>query len=367
MNVLVVGGGIMGTSVALELRNRGADVTVLERAVPGAEASSAAGGMLAPQVEAHAPGPFLDLCLRSRSLYPNWVKGLQERTGVDVGYVESGTLKVAFDEASAHTLEAMVAWQKASGLRAEFLDGAGARKVEPLLSGAAVAAAHLLDDAQLDAPRLMKALTVAAAQAGASFRQGHARTVVAEGDRAVGVDLDGEVLRADAVVLAAGSWSSLVAGAKVDPKVVQPVRGQMVELELKRPPFRKLVFGVKGYLVPRADGRVTLGSTMEHAGYARDVTAGGVHAILSNALQLFPTLADAPIVRTWAGLRPWTQDGLPVLGQGPLEQLFLATGHFRNGILLAPITARTVAELVLGQKPQVSVEPWRYARFAAAR
>lgn len=364
MNAVIVGGGIMGTSVALELRRRGLEVTVLERSVPGAEASTAAAGMLAPQLEGHGPGSFLDLCLRSRAMYGKWTEALTAATGIDVGFLECGALQAAFDDAQAHALEAQVAWQQGIGLRAELLDGAQARDRVALLSDDAVAAAWLPDDAQVDTEKLMRALTAACEKAGARFRRGYVHSVVEKDGRAVGVDLGGELLPADAVVLAAGSWSGLVAGARIDPRLVRPVRGQMALLELRARPFEPILAGSHGYVVPRADGRVVLGSTSEDAGFDKDVTLGGLHQVLGKALRLAPRLAEARIERTWAGLRPATSDGLPVLGQGPLERLFLATGHFRNGILLAPITARLIGQLVAGEPPSAPLESFRYGRLA---
>lgn len=362
MNVLIVGGGIMGLSVAVDLAKSGQRVTVLERSIPGAEASSAAAGMLAPQLEMSHPGPFLDLCLRSRGLYPAWAKELEQRSGVDVEYVESGSLSVGFTEVEAHELDSQVAWQRAAGLRADFLTGAELRRFEPKLSDKALAAAYHPDDHQVDPSKLMKALSIAAARAGALFRTGYVRSLVEENGRVIGADVDGERLTAELVVLAAGSWSGLVAGGHVDPRVVKPARGQMVGLELRQPPTRCFLMSHSGYVVPRKDGRVLCGSTMELVGYDKHVTAKGVTKILSAAMDLVPELADASVTSTWSGLRPWSQDGLPLLGDSGVPGLLLATGHFRNGILLAPITAKVVGQLVRGEKVSVDLKPFRGQR-----
>lgn len=353
----------MGCGIALRLCQAGARVTVLERSIPGAEASSAAGGILAPQMEAEAPGPFLELCLRSRGLYPDFAAELQALSGVNVGYLPSGLLSLAFDEAGAQRLEATVSWQRASGLRAELLRTAEVLALEPQLSPRVVAAAHFPDDHQVDNRLLTRALTMAAARVGATFRTGHVRGVVEEKGRAVGVDLDGETLRADAVVIAAGSWSGLVQGSAVDPRVVRPARGQMVQFQTRLPLFSRVLFSDKGYVIPRADGRVIAGSTLEFAGFEKSVTAEGLHRILSLSMELCPALASAPVQETWAGLRPYTDDHLPILGAGALPGLFLATGHFRNGILLAPLTARLMAQVVLGERPPVDLAPFRFDRF----
>lgn len=363
MKVIVIGGGIMGMSIALELRRtEDLEVTVLERSIPGAEASSAAAGMLAPQFEGTAPGPMMDLCLLSRMAWPKWAAELQERSGVDVGYIPSGGLQIAFTEDEVHALDAKIAWQSAVGLRAELLSGAQLTSREPRLNPKALAAADFPDDHQVDPRKLMRALAVAASRAGVVFRSGTVRSLIEKDGSVTGVDLEGERLEADLVVLAAGAWSGLVSGAQVDPARVKPVRGQMMELQLRAPLFTRLLKCASGYVVPRADGAVLVGSTMDMVGFDKNVTAEGLSKLLSAALQLVPELASASLTSTWAGLRPWTNDQLPFLGEGARPGLLLATGHFRNGILLAPITARLLGQVVRREKPSVDLKPFRYLR-----
>ena len=363
MKVIVIGGGIMGMSIALELRREAEiEVTVLERSIPGAEASSAAAGMLAPQFEASAPGPMMDLCLLSRMAWRKWAAELQERAGVDVSYLPCGGLQVAFTEDEVHALDAKIAWQTAVGLRAQLLTGDELKAREPRLNPKALAAADFPDDHQVDPRKLMRALAVAASRAGVSFRSGTVRSLVEKDGAITGVDLEGERLEADLVVLAAGAWSGLVAGAEVDPARVKPVRGQMMELQLRAPLFSRLLKSASGYVVPRADGAVLVGSMMEMVGFDKNVTAEGLSKLLAAALQLVPELAQASLTSTWAGLRPWTDDQLPFLGEGPRPGLLLATGHFRNGILLAPITARLLGQVVRREKPSVDLRPFRYRR-----
>lgn len=361
-SVVIIGGGVMGCGIGFRLAQAGASVTVLERSIPGAEASSAAGGILAPQMETDKAGPFLELCLRSRGMYPAFSEELRELTGVDIHYLPSGLLSCAFTENEAVKLEATVDWQRSVSLRAELLSGEAARKKEPQLSSRVVAAAYFPDDHQVDNRLLVRALSMAAAKAGVRFRTGYVRSVVVEGDRAVGVDVDGETIRADAVVVAAGSWSGLVPNSGLDPRRVRPAKGQMVALQTRLPLFSSVLFSSEGYLVPRKDGRVIAGSTLEFKGFEKSVTAEGLSKILNMAMSLVPALADAPVEETWAGLRPYTDDHSPLLGPGPLPGLFLATGHFRNGILLAPITARVVSEAVLGKKPSVDLRPFSLGR-----
>jgi len=364
VKVLVIGGGIVGTGIALELAKAKVEVTVVERGLPGAEASSAAGGMLAPQLENTAPGPALDFGLRSRAAWPAWAKDVEERSGVPVGYLPSGVVLAAFTENDAHGLEATVAWQTASSLRATFLTGDEARALEPGLSPKALAGAHFPDDHQVDNQALMRALPLAATRAGVTFRTATVRAVLEQSGRATGVDADGEQLFADAVVLAAGAWSSLVPGTRLPPNAVRPVRGQMAELTTRSSPLEHIVKTPAGYLVPRADGRVIAGSTMEYVGFDKRVTAEGLAKLLSMAGEVCPALGQATVSASWAGLRPGTEDKLPFLGPGPLERLYLATGHFRNGILLAPMTARVLAALVQGERPAVDLRPFRFERFS---
>lgn len=363
MKIIIVGGGIMGLSIAVELRKSAdLDVLVLERSIPGAEASSAAAGMLAPQFEQATGGPAMELGLLSRMAWPKFAAELQERSGVDVAYVPCGGMQVAFTEDEVHALDAKITWQKALGLRAELLSGAALEAAEPALGAKALAASDFPDDHQVDPRRFLRALAVAATRAGVQFKNGAVRSLVEAGGKVVGVDVEGEELRADLVILAAGAWSGLVSGADIDPARVKPVRGQMIELQLRAPIFKRLLKSASGYVVPRSDGAVLVGSTMEMVGFDKNVTADGLHKLLSAALQLVPGLAQASLTSTWAGLRPWTDDQLPFLGEGPKPGLLLATGHFRNGILLAPITARVLGQLVRGEKPTVDLRPFRYRR-----
>jgi glycine oxidase len=364
-DVAIIGGGIMGSAIALRLCQRGLGVTVIERGIPGAEASSAAAGILGPQMEAEGPGPLLELGLKSRALYPALAAELRELTGIDVGYDRSGVLAVAFDEAGEAALSARRAWQLARGLRVESLSGEAARAREPALAPAVRAALAFNDDAQVVARELARAFSQAAAGAGARFLTGrYVRRVLVDKGSVTGVELDGEVLPAAVVVVAAGSWSGLVEGAGVPPSVVRPARGQLVSIETRPPLFRHVVSAPGGYLVPRRDGTVLAGSTVEMAGFRKEVTVGGLAAILTLARTLFPALADAPVTASWSNFRPFTEDHLPVLGATSVRGLVLATGHFRNGILLAPITAQAIADLIATGQAPIDLAPFAIERFA---
>jgi len=349
MQVAVIGGGVMGCATALALAARGADVVVLERAVPGAEASSAAAGILGAQVELHGRSEDAALFLRARDTWGAWAAQLRQETGIDVGHRVSGVLRVAWDAAQRGQLEHDVAWQKERGLRAEVVDGRRARQIEPALAEGVLAAAHFADDAQVDPPTLLRALMAALSRdARVHVRSGTTveRLLVDDG-RCVGVKLDEGEVHADATVLAAGSWSSLVPGVPSEVPAVRPVRGQMVLLDERPPTVRTIVFGPAGYVVPRGDGRVLCGSTMEHAGFRKEVTAAGVHAILGGAIACVPSLGAAQLVGSWSNFRPHAHGDRALVGASPLPGLFLATGHHRNGILLAKVTADEVAAAVM--------------------
>ena len=349
MRVAIVGGGVMGCATALALTGRGAEVVLLERAVPGAEASSAAAGILGAQAELHGRQDEAALFLRAREGWPSWAAELREASGIDVGWRRSGVLRIARTDEERAQVTQEVAWQRERGMRAEVLEASRAREVEPQLTEDAVAAAHFPDDAQVDPPALLRALMAAIAlDRQATIRSGTTvERLLVEGDRCVGVKLDDGELRADATVLAAGSWSSLVPGVPAAVPAVRPVRGQMVLLDERPPRLRTIVFGAGGYVVPRGDGRVLCGSTTEHVGFRREVTAGGVHAILASALACAPSLASAQLAGTWCNFRPHAEKGA-LVGASPLEGLFLATGHYRNGILLAKTTADAVTAAILG-------------------
>jgi glycine oxidase len=364
-DVAVIGGGIMGCAVALRLCQRGLGVTVIERGIPGAEASSAAAGILGPQMEAEGPGPLLELGLKSRALYPALAAELRDLTGIDVGYDRSGVLAVAFDEAGEAALSARRAWQLARGLRVDSLSGEAARAREPALGPAVRAALAFNDDAQVVARELARAFSQAAAGAGARFLTGrYVRRVLINNGAVTGLELDGDVLPAATVVVAAGSWSGLVEGAGVPPAIVRPARGQLVSIETRPPLFRHVVSAPGGYLVPRRDGTVLAGSTVEMAGFRKEVTVGGLAAILTLARMVIPALADAPVTGSWSNFRPFTEDHLPVMGATAVRGLVLATGHFRNGILLAPITAQAIAELIATGKAPIDLAPFAIDRFA---
>ena len=364
IDVLIIGGGIMGTSAAWELARHGVQCLVLERSVPGAEASSAAAGILGAQAEAHAPGPMTELCLASRARYAKFAATLSKETRIDVGYRECGVLRVGFERAAVTKLAAETAWQNKRRLSVARLAPRDLVALEPGLSPQLAGGVRFAADSRVEPKALLRALHIAAVARGVRFQSGaFVRRVALEGGRAVGVVLDdGSELRARHVVVAAGSWTSLIDGLGLPPGRVIPARGQIVELELPTPPLSHVVFGPGAYLVPRDDGRLLIGSTLEFVGYEREVTAGAVRDLLKHAIALVPALERAALRATWSNFRPYTKDELPLLGRTQIPGLFLSTGHYRNGILLAPISAEIVRAAVLGQRAPLALGAFRPER-----
>ncbi len=360
LSVVIIGGGVMGCAAAYELSRRGVKVMVLERAVPGAEASSAAAGILGAQVESHRPGPMTDLGLLSRKLYPALVKELERISGISIEYRRSGVLKVAYTASNVARAGRELNWQSRAKLPLARLTRAALLAREPALSRELAGGLWFEADATLEPRALLSALRISAEKLGAEFRSGSfVKRVAEQGGRAVGVELDdGSVVGGSHVVLAAGSWTSLLTTSDANAPRVVPARGQIVELRTSAPLLSSVLFGPDCYLVPRADGRLLIGSTLEFVGFRRGVTAGAVAKLLAAAIRLVPALADAELSGSWSSFRPYTDDELPLLGPSATPGLILMSGHYRNGILLAPISAQIVADCVTGKKPPLNLAPF---------
>lgn len=349
MKIIVVGAGLVGTSVARALALRGVDVVVIEKGVPGAEASHAAGGILSPQVESDHDGPFLRLCLQGLAATHRLLDQLTTTNGrdarVDVGLLEGGVMDVATTDDEVLHVQHRVQWQRAAGLTATLLDAHETRARVPVL-GDVVCAAHFTNESVLEPRALFDLLRADAVRAGAQFVQ---RRVVRVDDKHVHLVDDvgnAEVVVGDAVVVCAGAWSAQVAGAGVPDGAVVPVRGQMLELQGPKGAFDVVVYGRGGYVVPRVDGRVVAGSTMERAGYDKQLTVQGLARITTMVSTLVPSLSSSPVTSTWAGLRPGTSDGLPLLGR-QASGVWVASGHFRNGVLLAAVSGELMVGAIL--------------------
>jgi glycine oxidase len=352
-DVVIIGGGIIGLTIARALARRGVrDVWLVERSSLGAEASFAAGGILAPQAEANARDEFFELACRSRDLYPEFAAALLEETGVDVELDSTGTLYVAFTEGDFEDIEKRYEWQSKAGLALEKFSPAQARELEPCIAESVRGALRFPRDVQVENRRLLNALVNSVNKLGVTIStETNVESIKIERRRSnergriTGVVTSRGVVSCQTVIVAAGTWSSTIEGACA-PKI-EPVRGQMICFDAKPQLTRHVIYSPRGYLVPRHDGRLLAGSTSENAGFTKQVTAGGLHHILTNAHEISPKISTLPIVDTWSGLRPRAADGLPVLGPcDEIDGLFYATGHYRNGILLAPVTGELIAEAV---------------------
>jgi len=397
VDVAIVGGGVMGCGLAWRLAERGLRVAVIERGRPAAEASSAAAGILAAQAEVEGPGPLLDLALASRGLFPRWRDELFEETGLDIGYRANGVLMLASPHAeekaaalAPHALRQRHTWQAERGLNVEWLDRAALRELEPSL-GPCAGALRFADDGQVEPRRLCAALVQAATRRGAAFVHATVERLEQTAGRVTGLALTPHsadvrpALAADRVILCAGSWSSAISGSPLYDGSVQPVHGQIVELFDAPGMLRHIVFGqcspfsgakseaagaeaggLHGYLVPRGDGRILVGATMEPIGFEKRVTAAGVRDLLGLGTSLLPSLEGARFREAWSGLRPASADGLPILGATSVAGLYACTGHFRNGILLAPISCEALCALLTGGFPP-SLPPVDLMPFSPSR
>lgn len=371
VDAVVVGGGLIGGAIAFELAAEKLRVLVLDRQQPGLEASWAAAGMLAPGPDSPEAQPLVPLAKESLRLYPAFVAAVEEASGSKAGFAREGTVEVFLAPQGEAERDAIIAECCCFGLPAEALTLEAARKMEPSLGPAARAAAWLPGEATVDPRLLTQATLEAARQRGAEIRSRCAVTsLVREGHRCVGVVAGGERMAAGHVIIAAGCYSRSIGDGATGDELARyapthPVRGQMVALDSRGVGLRHVVRSSRGYLVPRGD-RLVAGSTLENAGFEKRVTPAGLAQILEAARDIIPALADAQVLESWAGLRPGTPDALPILGPTDVEGLLIATGHYRNGILLGPVTAKLVREWITKGRTSFDAEIFSPLRFAAA-
>jgi len=348
--VVVVGGGLVGMAVAREAALRGLRVRVLDRAVPGSGATWAAAGMLSPLSESSESGPFLSAGLASLRLYPGWIDALRGGSEVDPGYRRDGKLRVARTPTAVPGLKAMALRARELGLSAEPVPGGNLAELAGTDVAPSSGALVLAEDHQVDNRRLHRAVSEAALHSGVMVTpNAHVVGFVSAGGRVEGVRLaDGTVVSAGSVVLAAGAWSGGIPGLPCPPPV-RPVRGQMLALDAGDSLPALVVESEDVYLVPRSDGRLLVGATVEDVGFESGCTAEARTLLLDAARGLLPGLAGAPVLDHWCGFRPGTPDAHPIIGTAPgVAGLYMATGHFRNGILLAPWTAAALGRLLAG-------------------
>lgn len=351
-DALIIGGGIIGLSIARELRKNGVrKITVLDRSAIGQEASFAAAGMLAPNAETEEIDDFYHFCVESNLLYPQFAEELREETGIDIELDRSGTFYLAFSEKDESEIELRFERQKTAGLNVERFAAHEIRRLEPFVSPDIREGLFFAEDWQVENRKLLDALRRYAKINGISLVEGcEVKRIVTENRQAIEAETVSETYSADKIVLATGAWTSLIKfGEPLSRLEVRPIRGQMISFRSARRLFQKVIYSPRGYIVPRADGRILAGATVEDVGFDKSTTSDGLSTLRDSALEIVPSLGNLEISDSWAGLRPYAVDGLPIIGEfEKISRLFVATAHYRNGILLTPITAKIIVDLILG-------------------
>ena len=372
-NVAIIGAGVIGLGIAWRLALRGVPVAVFDKGASGAGASHAAAGMLAACAEAE-PGEeaLVTLGRASQARWPAFAAELKQASGVDVGLRSEGTLVVALTSDDQARLGHQLVFQQKLGLPLQWISAAETRRREPHLAGKLAGAVFSPEDTQVDNRKLAAALRIAAEAAGASISEHQAvKTISNDAGRVDGIVLaDGRKVAADVVVLAAGAWSRSIDGLAPELRPpVRPIKGQMLALRMDptAPLLTHVVWAPGAYLVPRLDGRLLVGATVEEKGYDTSLTAGGILTLLEAAWRVVPAVEELPIDEMWVGHRPGSRDDAPILGTGLIDGLIYATGHHRNGILLTPITADAIAELVLDGAADPAIRPFSIERFGSLR
>ncbi len=358
-DIIIIGAGIIGCAIAYDLAKRDANTLVIDKATRvGTEASWAGAGILTSHASTHEPFPTL--CRASLALYPALADELKTATQIDIEFIQSGTLSVIFNPDEAAGLIGLAERRVKRGFSAEVLTAEEALHLEPALSPAIRGAVLFPEDAQVRNPKLVTAFAKGAAQLGTQFKLGNPITgFIRENGRIVATVVNGERLYADTFVIAAGCWAGTLAAMLGCPISIAPAKGQIVLVEAMPPLFHRTIDGLGVYLVPRADGKLLIGATVEMAGYDKSPTVDGVKQMIDAGIGIAPSLAQSTFVQTWTGLRPYAKNG-PVLGYLPgHENVVLASGHFKNGILLAPITGKLIAELLMDGETSLSLDPFR--------
>lgn len=365
-DVLIIGGGIIGLSIALRVRQKGLSVIVLDKQQPGQEASFAAAGLIAPKFEP-ATAPFARMAIASRDSYAAFCQELKEISGIDPEYRDEGTVMPLLDESEESFADEIVS-SAGDSVPLKMLTAAEVKEMEPHLSPDVRRGIYIPGDHQVSNRKLMQSLIKAVEMLGVAIHAGNAAREIQTPDGKIGhVRTDSGDFTAGRVVLAAGCWSHQVEinESSLRPPT-RPVKGQMAAVQMERPVhLTHNIHSPRCYLVPRLDGRVEIGSTVEEVGFDKRVTAWAVEKLLRSAISVMPALRDCAVVETWAGLRPGSPDQHPIVGKTPIEGLLMATGNYRSGLLMAPITGKLMTELILSDETPELLKPFSPARFAA--
>lgn len=365
-DVAIAGAGLIGGSIALELARAGLSVGLFDSREPGQESSWAGAGILSPAPESAAMIPLVPLAKASMAIYPEFIREVEEISGQSAGYRPKGTLQALFSRDAREELSTVIALHHGLGLKAEPLSPEDARELEPSLSEELEAAVLRPDESSVDNRAMTRAVLEAAKRTGVQFfSDSGAQAIRREGRRCAGLQVQNETVEAKWTVIAAGCFSANIEGVAAYAPV-RPAKGQMIAFRADHLGIERVLWSEKIYLVPRNDGRILAGATVEYTGFEKSLTAGGLEKVLAGAIELSPGLAAARVEEIWAGLRPDSPDHLPILGPADLDGLLIATGHFRGGILLTPITARLVHEWVTQQRVSVDWDRFSPMRFQSA-
>ena len=367
--IIVIGAGIIGLSISYYLKKHDFDIAVIEKSRAGLEASYAAAGMLAAQSEFDFYEDFMNFCVKSRDMYQDYCNEIEKASGIDVECQKSGMIRPALTEEHEAHFKENYRWQKKHGFEIEFLSGNELREIEPKLSEKIISGLYTKNDGQVNNRKLMEALIIANKKINNKIIENtEVKDYILKDNKVNGIKTkNNEIFDADIVINTAGSWSSLISKDLIPNFNVKPILGQMVSLQSDKPLLNKVIFasilGKGGYIVPRRNNEIILGSTMEDIGFEKKITDEGINSILQKCNEIVPELKKLKIREKWCGFRPFASDNLPIIGKTNIENLILATAHGRNGILLAPITAKAIEELVVNGNIMPEIRDFGVERF----